>query len=320
MKKIVLAFALFAFWGLGAKAQQMARYSEYMFNQLVFNPGYTGSTEGLSITGIGRKQWVNIKGAPSSVALSAHSPLGEEKKIGVGGFFEYDEIGVHKKTDFFVTYSYKFLMGENRLSIGVDAGLSMLQSNFSQLTGNELIELGSDLIYAQDMRRMMPNFGLGLYFYRPNRYYIGASAPQLLESKLRDGIESIDKIAHIYRHYYFTAGGILGNKNFRVRPSVLVKAVPVGAPTQTDLSLMFLIQDAFWLGGSYRMAFGGGQSFESESLDFIAAFQLKNGLRIGYAYDLTLTELSNYTSGSHEIMIGYDLRSKGVRYHTPRYF
>ncbi len=321
MKKIVLAFALVAFTGIGAQAQQLARYSQYMFNQLVLNPGYTGSSEGLSITAIGRMQWVNIKGAPNTVSLSAHSPLGADKKAGIGGFLEYDEIGVHRKSSIFASYAYKFILGESRFSIGLNGGLSMLQSNYTQATGNELIDIGIDPAFAQDITRLMPNFGVGMYWYRPNRFYVGLSAPQLLENRLdENGDANLEKVAHQYRHYIATAGLIVGRSNFRVRPSILVKAVPTYAPIQTDVSLMFLIKDAIWFGGSYRTAFGGGKSFESESLDFIAAFQLKNGLKIGYAYDLTLSQLSNYTTGSHEIMLGYDFKGKGVRYHTPRYF
>jgi type IX secretion system PorP/SprF family membrane protein len=321
MKKIVLAFALFAWASIGVQAQQLPRYSQYMFNQLTFNPAYTGTTEGLSITALGRMQWVNIKGAPTTVSLAAHSPLGVDKKAGVGGFLEYDEIGVHRRSNLFLSYAYKFILGESRFSIGLNGGITMLQSNYTQATGNELINLGIDPAFAQDESRLMPNFGLGIYWYRPNRFYVGLSAPQLLENRLTaNGGTDLEKVAHQYRHYMATAGLIIGRSDFRVRPSILVKAVPTNAPIQTDASLMFLIKDTFWFGGSYRSAFGGDKSFESESVDAIIAFQLKNGLKIGYAYDFTLSELNNYTSGSHEIMLGYDFRGKGVRYHTPRYF
>lgn len=320
MKRALLVLALFAIGSASASAQQMARYSQYMFNQMVFNPAYTGTTEGLNLTAIGRMQWVNIKGAPNTVSLSGHSPIGVDKKIGVGAYLEYDEIGVHRQTSAMLGYSYKFLVGESRISLGINGGLSMLQSNYTQLTGNELINIGIDPIFANDETRLLPNFGLGIYWYRPNRFYLGVSAPQLLETKLRDGDAGVEKIAHQFRHYFLTAGMVVGSGNFKVRPSILVKAIPSNAPVQIDGSLMFLISDTFWIGGSYRSAVGGNAGFASESIDLIAAFALKNGLKIGYAYDYTLSDLQSYTSGSHEIMISYDLRGQGVRYHTPRYF
>jgi hypothetical protein len=46
-------------------------------------------------------------------------------------------------------------------------------------------------------------------------------------------------------------------------------------------------------------------------------YNFSKGLRIGYAYDYTLTELNNYSSGTHEIMIAYEF-SKEQAYLTPR--
>jgi hypothetical protein len=43
-------------------------------------------------------------------------------------------------------------------------------------------------------------------------------------------------------------------------------------------------------------------------------------LRIGYAYDLTFSELGTYAKGSHEVMLGLDLGREMVKIKTPRYF
>ena len=175
------------------------------------------------------------------------------------------------------------------------------------------------------LSRLLPNFGLGLYFYNPQKYYVGLFAPQLLNNNLRDETQGIDAVAHQYRQYNFMAGAVFGEE-LKLRPSVLLKAIPSNAPLQLDASLLFLFKETLWLGASYRTALGNKnvdnqtQIIDTESIDAIVAFQLKNGLKIGYAYDLTLSQLSKYTSGSHEIMLGYDMRPKGVRYHTPRYF
>ena len=102
----------------------------------------------------------------------------------------------------------------------------------------------------------------------------------------------------------------------KIKPSFLVKMIPGQAPTQFDANLSFLLKEKLWLGSSFRMQ----NEFIPESVDFIASFQMPNGLRLGYAYDLTLTQLSNYTSGSHEIMLGFDFGKDGERYRSPRYF
>ena len=58
-----------------AYSQQDPQYSMYMFNPLSSNPAYAGSRDALSVTLLGRKQWVGIDGAPETGSLTLHSPL-----------------------------------------------------------------------------------------------------------------------------------------------------------------------------------------------------------------------------------------------------
>ncbi len=317
MKKILLVFAVLIALSFSANAQQDARYTQYMFNKLAFNPGYAGTADGLSLSGLYRIQWVNIDGAPTSFTLSGHTPLGAAKKIGVGAFLEHDQIGVHKETSIFLSYSYKFAIGDrSKLSVGVNGGAAFLNSDFQSIMangGNEWIDLTVDGAFMENVNKVLPNFGVGLYYYTPNKYYVGLSAPFLLENSLGGP----RKVAKQARHYYLTGGFVMPlGDNLKLKPSMLVKMVPNRAPIQFDANVMFLIKDALWLGTSFRI----DDQINSESLDFIAAFQMKNGMRIGYAYDLTLSDLSSYTSGSHEIMLGYDFLGKDKRIVTPRYF
>ncbi len=61
MKKLIILAFLIS--GIHAYAQQDALFSQYMFNQLVINPAYAGSSDVMNITAVGRKQWV-IDGGP----------------------------------------------------------------------------------------------------------------------------------------------------------------------------------------------------------------------------------------------------------------
>jgi hypothetical protein len=49
-------------------------------------------------------------------------------------------------------------------------------------------------------------------------------------------------------------------------------------------------------------------------------FQVNNQFRLGYAYDYTITELTRYNSGSHELMLRYELGFRRDRIISPRYF
>jgi hypothetical protein len=52
----------------------------------------------------------------------------------------------------------------------------------------------------------------------------------------------------------------------------------------------------------------------------LAEYQPNKHFRIGYAYDISFSQLRKYSNGSHEIMIGVDFGKDLVKVKTPRYF
>ena len=60
---------------------------------------------------------------------------------------------------------------------------------------------------------------------------------------------------------------------------------------------MFYVNEKFWIGGSYRFY---------DACGAIVNFKIDKGLSIGYAYDYLTTNLGNFSSGSHEIMLNYE--------------
>ena len=51
----------------------------------------------------------------------------------------------------------------------------------------------------------------------------------------------------------------------------------------------------------------------------ITDFQVSKQLRIGYAYEYPISELRAYTSGTHEILLMYEI-FKSKRIKSPRFF
>lgn len=69
-----------------------------------------------------------------------------------------------------------------------------------------------------------------------------------------------------------------------------------GAPLQLDLSANFLFYEKFALGLAYRW---------DAAMSALAAFQVSQNWMIGFAYDMEVTKLSYYNSGSPEFF--YDM-------------
>jgi type IX secretion system PorP/SprF family membrane protein len=116
---------------------------------------------------------------------------------------------------------------------------------------------------------------------------------------------------HPVPHYYFTTGFVFGNnETVKFKPSILVKYVK-GAPVQFDLNMNILFNEIVWVGGSYRY---------NDAVIAIFEYQLSRQLRLGYAYDYPITKLSTVTTGTHEIMMGYDFGYDIMKIKNPRYF
>ena len=65
IRKIIFIAAIFAIT-TGVKAQQEAHFTQFMYNQLYFNPAYAGARGMPSFSLIYRNQWIGFKGAPVS--------------------------------------------------------------------------------------------------------------------------------------------------------------------------------------------------------------------------------------------------------------
>lgn len=314
-------FNLFSFIILSAissflYAQQDARYTMYMYNGLVFNPGYAGSAERTCMNAFYRKQWVNIEGAPQTISASMNTALGKKSRVGIGGYAEYDKLGVHDRITAALSYAYRLPLGKGHLGMGVEGNILYMRSNWNEVQLSP-DGINNDPTFAGTTTAWLPNFGLGL-FYHTQTFYLGVSAPRILEVKLNAN-QNIDTLtlARERTNYYGTVGVVVPlSDNWKIKPSALVKMVPTRAPIQTDLNLSVLYKNTFELGTSFR----ADSQFNPESVNAIALFHFKNGLRVGYAYDFTLSRLQNYNSGSHEITLGYEFSGPKMRYLTPRYF
>jgi type IX secretion system PorP/SprF family membrane protein len=313
----------------GASAQQDAMFTKYMFNSLNVNPGYAGSNDHMTMNLIHRSQWVGVKGAPTTQSFNIHTPLRNER-VGVGLSAINDKIGPTGTLNVNLAYAYRIPIGASKLAIGMQAGLQNWRSDWSKLD----IERPGDAPFDQNINKISPNFGFGAYFSNKS-FYVGAGVPNFVEYDLRDpNAVSTPIYAQTYRHYYGTIGAALplGGDHLIFKPSAMVRSAgafskfrknkafqKVGAPTSLDVDLSMFFHQTLWLGTAYRTAIERKDSSD-DSFDVWMSYFLKNGLRIGAAYDYTLTDIQKVSNGSFELMLGYEFDYKTKRIVTPRYF
>ncbi|MFH1321866.1 MAG: type IX secretion system membrane protein PorP/SprF [Bacteroidota bacterium] len=288
-------------------AQQDPMVSQYMFNINLMNPAYAGCHPYPNATVIYRKQWLGFSGAPTSQFASFDAPIGG-KNIGLGLQFTRDVVGITERTDINGDYSYHLKLDNAKLAMGLRTGLSYYRAELSEL---KVWDEGDDVYRQSTVTAIVPNFGTGLYYYT-DKYFAGLAIPHIINYEPGTTLNiKTAKAPHQVRHYYITGGYVYSvNENVILKPSFLLKYVP-NTPAEVDINLNVLLKQVIWLGVSYR----SGDSFVG-----LVEFQINKQLRLGYAHDFTISCLRHYNSGSHEIIVSYDLGKEAVKMKTPRFF
>ncbi|WP_062053370.1 PorP/SprF family type IX secretion system membrane protein [Aquimarina longa] len=315
MNKLFRTFMLVVFITTAINAQQDAQYTQYMYNTVSVNPAYAGSRGVMSIMGLHRSQWVGLEGAPRTQTLTINTPIGDSERLGLGLSIVNDEIGPTDETYFDIDFSYTIPTSEQgKLSLGLKAGGHLLNIDFQKLSQFD----NGDALFGNDIdNKFSPNVGIGVY-YHTNRFYLGLSAPNLLETdhfdeSAVDNDAAVSFLAEERVNYYFIAGHVFDiSDEVKFKPAVLSKLV-FGAPLQVDLSANFLLYDRLTLGVGYRW---------SAAVNAMIGFQVSDAMMIGFAYDRETTALGNtqFNAGSYEVMLRFELFKKYKRMLTPRFF
>ena len=307
LKKAVLLAILF----LGVtqvKAQYEPHFTQYMFNEMFINPAYAGARECISATGLYRKQWVGIDGAPVTETVSIHSPF-FDNKMGIGLAVVNEKIGVTQNTGFNASYAYRMPLSKGKLSLGLQIGAVNHYEELSKLT---TVQSGDAQFANNTPKLLLPNAGFGAFYYTQN-FYAGLSIPHLILNTVdAASIKKVTNKASVKDwHYYITAGYIAKvSDNIKLKPTIMIKEV-VGSPMQFDASLNALFVDVFWVGVAYRTG---------DAVSAIAGIQITKQLRLGYAYEYTLSKLKKYNTGTHEITLGFDFSFDKSKIANPRFF
>ncbi len=302
--KYAVSLLAFAFLFLaGLRAQQAGHYSFYMFNQLNWNPAYAGMDGSLSFSGIYRRQWVELEGSPSSQNFTAHMPL-YIASGGVGIVVENDRLGASGTLTATLAYDYQLPLGDGVLSLGVGGGIvqhsldgDLLRTPEGNYNVPNVIEHNDGILFLGRETAIAPTFSAGAY-YKMEWLELGIAARNLTEGSAEFSTFSRPSP----RTFFFTAMGHfeLGDA-FLLHPSVFVRSD--FTQLQTDLTLRAEYNRNIFGGVTFR----GYSSNSIDAVVILGGVNLGESFRLGYAYDLTLSDLNVVSNGSHEFILTYNL-------------
>jgi type IX secretion system PorP/SprF family membrane protein len=312
LKKILLIILFSTSALIALKAQYDAQFSNYLAAMNYFNPAAAGQTKNLELSGIARKQWLGMPGAPMSFAVSADMPLNLFNRVhGVGVVFFSEGIGLFDRNVVSLQYAYKKPnLWNGQLSIGLQGG--MISESFkgteayvpTDENGNVYPGFSrpeeDEAIVTTDVNATAIDFSVGIYYTHKN-WYAGMSVSHLTEPE----IAFTDEIYMTPARTYYLMGGYniqLNNPFLELQPSIFVKS-----DLQTTL---FDVHARL----SYHKIFWGGLGWRYGDAAIVTLGMKFGKIQGGYAYDFPVSAIRKGTTGSHELFLKYTMElnpSKG---------
>jgi len=295
MKRLNIAFLFLVLLLQPVLSQQDPLSSQYMFNTLTYNPGIAGTSGMICATALNRQQWVGFKGAPSTTVFNISAPVSLFSiKSGVGLLVESDNVGFDKDINLSGSYSYLMDLGTGKLGIGLSLGMlnKTLTPKWEIPSGDAHTPVSGDPLIPESKESYVAfDAGLGLY-YKAEKYYASLSVTHINQPKIKFSKGE----PYISRHYYLTGGYNLQlpDPALELLPSFF--AFSDGKVVQVAVTSLIRYNKKVWGGVSYR----AGDAFIG-----IIGLELFNGIRLGYSYDFTISDVRKNSTGTHEFMINY---------------
>jgi len=296
--------ALLLFTSVNLMAQQDAIYSQYMFNPFAINPAYAGTRNSMSAVILHRSQWVGIEGAPVTQTATVHAPV-NKYNIAWGINLAHDKLGPTRNIIAAGTIAYHLKFKESKLSFGLRGGI------YNSIFNKNLLNFkqdGDPYDVGGVSSAVVPSFDFGMYYYK-TKFFVGISATHLWSTNFKyDDLPNSNM--YLRTHTMLTTGYVFEiNNKLVLKPSLFIKSTNT-SPFNLDINLSALLYKKVWLGISFR---------NTSSVNFLLDMNVTDYLRVGYAYDLLINQLSQYSKGTHELFIGFDFDIKKSQTVSPRY-
>lgn len=300
-----LTICMIAFTVTGTYGQQTPQFSQYFFNQYVYNPAYGGLDKALNLTAHGRAQWVGIEGSPSSQNVSAHSPMNVLHGGGGIGLIN-EQAGALRLTSVSLSYSYIIKTRIGYFSIGLSGGIQQAAIDGSKLLAPDgdyvnTIDHQDPILSAGAVSGIGPDGAAGLFFNN-SHLSVGFSAAHLFPASISiDGTTStLDFV--LDREYYFQGSYTAKlSRSVYLRPAILLKSN--GNYFQGEADVLVGFKQFVWVGAGFR----GYDSYSQDAAVGIAGINISENLLLCYSYDFPMSALETVSQGSHEVMISYRL-------------
>ena len=300
MKRHLILFTLvFAVWQMAVYAQNDFHFSQYMFNEIAFNPAAIEVSNTINASLVARQQWIGFENAPSTQALNASTYI-QELFGGVGVNLIYDRLGYENLLTARAFYAFPVQVGVlSSLTFGLGAGIINRTIDGTNLRYDDMTDPNAFFGRENFLR---PDFNFGAEYLDPN-LTVGFAITHLYRSVEGSNID------YAPRHYYLY-GKYLFEDVFPavdIQPYLLFKSS--WFMTQFDINVLGYYDNMLWGGFSYRLG---------DAISAMAGYFITPDIKVGYAYDYAIGISRGYNGGSHEIMISTSFEGFNKTRVTPK--
>lgn len=302
---------------LPVEAQQKPVISQYMIDRYLINPAFAGNSGYSMINFTARQQYMNFINPPRTFIVSAQTRLLDDnwilrnrpvrkkttrasrnRNVGIGGYIYNDRNGIINRTGFQLSYAFHIDFNSRyQLSFGLSGSGYQYRLDDSEAT---LTDHDDPLLTGTKKTFFVPDANAGI-FLSGQGLYAGLSVTELFGSYVKLGKNKFENYKTL-RHFYLVSGyKFPAGSSVLLEPSFLIQSTV--RSLQADISARIFYMKNYWLGLTYRT---------NKTLIAMAGLAIDQ-FYLGYAYDMTLSSLHNYSGGAHEIMAGIRLGDNNTR-------
>ncbi len=307
--KIVLLAALVLGSFRVASAQDVI-FSQFYANPLYMNPAFAGSKVCPRISLNYRSQWPSLVSAFTTVSAS-YDQYVDPLHGGIGAIIMTDRQGDHgalQTSSLAVMYAFRFqLARELWVNAGLKAGIVNTSLNWNELRFPDMIDrvMGFTGMTSAQMpektNKWYLDFDAGIMMYGSS-WYAGFAASHLTQPS--NGFYGVTELPI---KLTANAGVLINIAEEARRTSSLGLGTPVLSPNfiyQYQAGFHYFNYGLYldWMPFLVGVWFRNGLE-NADAFIFQVGFQ-QDYFKVGYSYDVTVSKLSNNTSGAHEISIG----------------
>lgn len=282
--------------------QQRPQFSQYMLNKYYENPAYGGLERSLCIFTSYRNQYSEFPGGPSTFYIGADMPFYIWN--GAIGFSVYNQkSGVFNNTNLKLSYNYVMNSAFGFFSFGGRLGIDRLDVNGGGIitpdgTYEGVFSHNDPTLDVVPFGGMGLSWEMGAYFYG-NELEAGILLSELPTHKFAIGDGNYNRAfsGSAFIQYKYSL-----SDEIRILPSALIKADQ--AVLQAEIGVLAKFKDNLVTGLNFR----GYNQTSIDAFSVIIGTNLGKKYFVSYSYDFSLSKIKEYSQGSHEIMLSYNLQ------------